>query len=211
MRNARGNRRWAAAMPAAILIMLATALVAPAQEPEPEGPPSGVIFKNLLTFDSDNDGNPWAALVQGTDGNFYGTTVGTVFKVTPGGKLTTLHYFDGTDGNDVQTALVLGTDGDFYGTTLLGGPDPNASNGNGCGTIFKITPAGALTTLYSFCAQAGCTDGERPGGLVEGSDGNFYGTTEYGGTSSCFGGGCGTVFRITPNGALITLYDFSSN
>jgi uncharacterized repeat protein (TIGR03803 family) len=72
------------------------------------------------------------------------------------------------------------------------------------GTVFKITPTGTLTTIYNFCAQTGCTDGSNPrDGLTLGSDGNFYGTTYYGGTYNE-----GTVFRLTPAGVLTTLHSF---
>src|SRR5215831_12867854 len=99
-----------------------------------------------------------AGLVQGTDGNFYGTTSaggvsnkGTVFKITPWGVLTTLHSFSGNDGAG-PNGLVQGTDGNFYGTTLEGGTDSDCPYVfyDGCGTVFKITTAGTLTTLYSF-------------------------------------------------------------
>jgi uncharacterized repeat protein (TIGR03803 family) len=108
-------------------------------------------FKTLHNFDFSIDGaDPEAGLVQGADGNFYGTTYeggthgdGTVFKITPGGTLTVLHSFDGTDGFETQSGLVLATDGNFYGTTRLGGA-------HGDGTVFKITPAGTFTTLHSF-------------------------------------------------------------
>ncbi|MGO9540968.1 MAG: choice-of-anchor tandem repeat GloVer-containing protein [Terriglobales bacterium] len=153
---------------------------------------------------------PYAGLVQGTDGNFYGTTLvgganneGTVFKITPGGTLTTLYNFCSqggcTDGLEPYAGLVQGTDGNFYGTTIAGGAI-------GAGTVFKITPGGALTTLYSFCSQGGCTDGEVPyAELVQGTDGNFYGTTIAGGAN-----GQGTVFKITPSGTPTTLYNFCS-
>ncbi len=160
--------------------------------------------------------SPYAALVQATDGNFYGTTdagganaqinAGTVFKITPSGALTTLYSFCSqsgcTDGRAPYKALVQATDGNFYGTTYEGG----ANNPGIAGTVFKITPSGALTTLYSFCSQSGCTDGRGPyAALVQATDGNFYGTTVYGGAN-----GNGTVFKITPSGALTTLYSFCS-
>jgi len=145
-----------------------------------------------------SDGSaPYAGLVQAPDGNFYGTTYaggassncqggcGTVFRITPGGTLTTLHSFDWYDGASPTAALVRGTDGNFYGTTYGGGAEPRV------GTVFKITPGGALTTLYSFCAQANCTDGQQPyAGLVRGSDGNFYGTTLEGGANTGCSLGC---------------------
>jgi uncharacterized repeat protein (TIGR03803 family) len=123
---------------------------------------------------------PSTLLVQGFDGNFYGTTqsggtganciggCGTVFKLTNTGKLTSLHSFDETDGMDPVGPLVQVTNEDFYGATYLGD------------TVFQITPAGALTTLYRFCAQVGCPTGENPNGVVLGANGNLYGTTHSG-------------------------------
>ena len=160
-------------------------------------------------------GDPWCGLVQATNGELYGTTStggvngdGMVFRITPGGTLTTLHSFDGTDGDGPTTGLIQSTDGNLYGTTLKGGA---CTGPGGCGTVFKMTPGGKLTTLYSFCTQAGCIDGVSPyAGLVEGTDGNFYGTTTNGGANCFSGGGCGTVFKITPTGKLTTLYNFCS-
>jgi uncharacterized repeat protein (TIGR03803 family) len=166
-----------------------------------------------------NDGSaPNAGLMQATDGNFYGTTYaggtsgncqggcGTVFRIAPGGTLTTLHSFDFYDGASPSAALVQGTDGNIYGTTYGGGANQYY------GTVFKITPSGTFTSLYSFCAQANCADGSMPyAGLVRASDGNFYGTTLEGGSNSgCSlgSGSCGTVFKITPGGALTTLHNF---
>jgi uncharacterized repeat protein (TIGR03803 family) len=158
--------------------------------------------KVLHSFKNDTDGYyPWASVIQGADGNFYGTTGfggayngGTVFKVTPAGTLTTLYNFcsqpNCADGGGPQSALVQATDGNFYGTTWGGGA-------NSSGTVFKITPAGSLTTLYNFCSQPNCADGGGPTtSLIQGTDGNFYGTTG------------STVFKITPTGALTTLHTF---
>ncbi|MGA2373285.1 MAG: choice-of-anchor tandem repeat GloVer-containing protein [Candidatus Korobacteraceae bacterium] len=160
----------------------------------------------LMNFDGANGSYPGAPLIQGTDGNFYGTTAkggangyGTVFKITPAGTLTTLHSFDGTDGYEPLAGLVQASDGNFYGTTYQGGTD-------GAGTVFKITPTGTLTTLHSFDG----TDGNGPeAGLVQANDGNFYGTTYYGGNGGCQLPGCGTVFKITSGGALTTLHSFA--
>jgi uncharacterized repeat protein (TIGR03803 family) len=117
--------------------------------------------------------------------------------------LTTLHSFDITDGEDPVAGLIQATDGNFYGTTEIGGA-------NGYGSVFKITPTGKLTTLYSFCSQSGCADGERPYGvLVQATNGDFYGTTFFGG-ANCTEGACGTVFKITPSGTLTTVYSFCS-
>jgi uncharacterized repeat protein (TIGR03803 family) len=166
---------------------------------------------------------PDATLVLGTDGNFYGTTFfgglassctdsrgcGTVFRITPGGGLSILHNFCSqskcVDGFDPISALALGSDGNFYGTTPYGGGGSACKYSTGCGTFYQITPAGTLTTLYNFCSQTNCTDGEGPTATpVQGTDGNFYGTTEAGGASCS----CGTIFKITPTGTLTTLYRF---
>jgi uncharacterized protein (TIGR03437 family) len=161
-----------------------------------------------------------SALVQATDGDLYGTAIdggysaGTVFKIAPTGTLTTLYSFcsqfasGGCPDGDVgitSTSLIQGTDGDLYGTTLQGGAGTCliAGTNYGCGTVFKITPSGSLTTLYSFCSQSGCTDGNSPyGALVQATNGDLYGTTG-GGTN-----GYGTIFKITPGGTLTTLYSF---
>jgi uncharacterized repeat protein (TIGR03803 family) len=157
-------------------------------------------------------GAPYAALIEGLDGNFYGTTSGfgpfgggTVFEITPAGQLTTLYSFcqqgigGCADGEYPLAGIVQGSNGDFYGTTYYGGA-------NAWGTVFKVTPTGTLTTLHSFAGTP--TEGGYPSaGLVQGADGNFYGTTLHGGISTCFEG-CGTVFRITPEGVFSTLHTF---
>ena len=171
------------------------------------------VVTTLHSFGGNDGSGPQAGLLQGADGNFYGTAYGggaynngTVFRITRSGALTTLHSFNVTDGSGPVGMLVEASDGNFYGTTQFGG----AFDFFG-GTIFRITPSGTLTTLYSFCAQSGCTDGLDPlGGLVQASDGNFYGTTVLGGVNVGCGAnsGCGTLFQITPAGTLTTLYSF---
>ncbi len=157
---------------------------------------------------------PEAGLIEGSSGNFYGTTneggvnadcngvgCGTVFRITPTGTLTVLYNFcsqsNCVDGSRPWAGLLEASDGNFYGTAGAGGA-------NGYGTVFKITPAGQLTVLYSFCADGGCSDGAEPeAGLIQATDGNLYGTT--------YGGGAhqdGTVFKITMQGVLTTLYSF---
>lgn len=158
----------------------------------------GVIFETL--FGKLAGSRPQARLTLGSDGNFYGTTsqggandIGTVFRMTSSGVVTTLVSFKFTDGGLPSGRLVLGTDGYFYGTTQAGGA-------NNKGTVFKMTPAGYLSTLLSFDG----TNGQKPtAGLVQGSDGNFYGTTPEGGEN-----GKGTVFKISPIGVLTTLVSF---
>ncbi len=163
-------------------------------------------FTTLASFDGANGKAP-DPLVQGTDGNFYGTTIigasgnGTVFNVSAAGALTTIYTFCSQsgcgDGSNLEVALVQATNGNFYGTTYAGGA-------NNSGSIFKVTPAGVLTTLYSFCALPSCIDGNSPSaGLVQAVNGNFYGTTTNGGAYNS-----GTVFEITPAGTLTTLHSF---
>ncbi|MGO9518935.1 MAG: choice-of-anchor tandem repeat GloVer-containing protein [Candidatus Korobacteraceae bacterium] len=188
-----------------------------------EGPDSfGTVFKitltgvltTLHTFHLNDGANPQAGLVQGADGNFYGTTNGggaslggTVFRITPSGTLTTLYSFCSqpycADGQQPSASLVQATDGNFYGTTSDGGYGGPSGNG----TVFRITPSGTLTTLHSFKGA----DGAYPAAaLMQANDGNFYGTTWHGGFNNVqwCSDGCGTVFTITMSGTLTTLYDF---
>jgi uncharacterized repeat protein (TIGR03803 family) len=179
----------------------------------------------LHTFGGPDGAEPWGTLVQATNGNFYGTTYfggandvstcagfgpnlvgcGTVFRITPAGKLTTLHSFDFTDGAGPVAVLVQGTNGNLYGTTSYGGTSTACSVSVGCGTVFEITLQGKLTTLHNFDG----TDGASPVGLAQATNGNLYGATESGGTSTTTcNGSCGTVFEITPEGKLTTLHRF---
>jgi uncharacterized repeat protein (TIGR03803 family) len=177
---------------------------------------SAQTFTTLMSFDG-TDGHFPGPLVQGFDGNLYGNTAeggsnsrkpyGTTYKVTPTGTLTSLYSFCGrsncTDGGQPAAGLALSTAGDFYGTTDFGGLNGQV----GYGTVFKISPSGALTDLYDFCAQPDCEDGAGPtAGVLLAADGNFYGTTQRGGGDSSFG----TIFKITPAGILTTLYSFAS-
>jgi uncharacterized repeat protein (TIGR03803 family) len=161
---------------------------------------SGVLT-TLASFNGTNGANPQCQLVMDANGNFYGTTseqgpngFGTVFRITTNGMLTTLVSFADTNGALPEDGLTLGNDGNFYGTTANGGAKD-------LGTVFKMTPDGVLTTILSFTD----TNGVAPlGGLVQGSDGDFYGTTGFGGTDL----GAGTIFKITTNGVLTTLFTF---
>ena len=161
---------------------------------------NGTVFRmttngtlnTLYSFTGGNDGaSPVAGLVRGADGNFYGTTEyggtngsGTVFKIMTNGTLSALYSFTGgSDGANPAAGLVLGTDGNFYGTAESGGA-------NGSGTVFKITSGGVLTLVYTF---TGGDDGAYPdSALVQGTDGNFYGTTSSGGAH-----GNGAIFRLS--------------
>jgi uncharacterized repeat protein (TIGR03803 family) len=161
---------------------------------------------------------PEAALIEGSDGNFYGTTYaggtyeeGTVFKVTPAGAESVLHSFSGrggiagvNDGAEPRSALVRGSNGNFYGTTILGGAAGTNPVGGGSGTVFEINMAGDETIFYSFTGGVGSDDGAAPyAALLLGSDGNFYGTTWAGGAY-----GLGSVFRLNAAGAETFLYSF---
>jgi uncharacterized repeat protein (TIGR03803 family) len=175
--------------------------------------PSGTrttLYNFCSTAGCSDGANPFAGLVQATDGNFYGTTYaggahnyGTVFELSPkpsgdcpSGSNTGNNWcetvrlsFDGTDGASLYpgiAGLIQGTDGNFYGTTYAGGA-------HNYGTVFKITPSGTLTTLYNFCSTTGCSDGANPqGGLVQDSNGSFYGVTYVGGANNE-----GTVFSLS--------------
>jgi uncharacterized repeat protein (TIGR03803 family) len=162
---------------------------------------------------------PGGSLVQAANSDFYGTTSGggtygwgTVFKITPAGTLTTLYSFcalsNCADGEEPE-GLVQGANGNFYGTTLGGGITGCNNIFDSCGTVFEITAAGKLTTLYSFCALNGCPDGDLPNGeLLQVSNGYFYGETAVGGGTGNGGAGCGTIFKISPQGKLTTLLSF---
>ena len=166
--------------------------------------PSGqlTVLYDLVSY------NGSTGLMLGTDGNFYGTAVyggadryGSVFRITSGGQMEPLYDFTGQDFDDYPDAPpVEGRDGDFYGTTLGG------FNGDG-GEVYKMTPSGVETSLFRFDR----TDGANPADpLIQGTDGNFYGTTNTGGASGrCEQYGCGTVFRVTPDGGFRLLHSFN--
>jgi uncharacterized repeat protein (TIGR03803 family) len=164
------------------------------------------ILTTLHNFTLTDGANPYDSLLLASDGNFYGTTesggahlLGTVFKITPSGIFTKLHSFnDSTDGSDPEGALIQAEDGNLYGTTYNGG------SSGGYGTVFKITTSGTLTTLHTFNDE---TDGRAiVSGLVEGLDGNFYGTATLGGAN-----GYGTVYQMTPSGTFTNLHNFATS
>lgn len=159
---------------------------------------SAQTFSNLFTFDQSDGANPGGTLVQGNDGDFYGTTTfggaygqGEVYKITAEGAITLLHSFcnpsDCTDGYQPSSGLILGSDGNFYGTTPV--------------RVFKMTPSGGLTVLSNSIGSYAR--------LLQGNDGNLYGTDQYNGksTSKC-GGPCGTIFRITSTGVVSIVHYF---
>ncbi|HVI07807.1 MAG TPA: choice-of-anchor tandem repeat GloVer-containing protein [Candidatus Binatia bacterium] len=182
---------------------------------------SQITYTTLATLDPTTGLQPFGPLVQALDGNLYGTTLvggincspfticGTIFKITSAGTLTNFYNFcslpNCTDGGGPQSGLLQALDGNLYGTTTYGGiGGENSSHG----TLFKIDPAGSLSTLYMFCALPNCVDGEEPrGNLIQALDGNFYGTTFAGGAFA----GAGNIFRLTTaSGNLRQLYNFCS-
>ncbi len=178
------------------------------------GAPTSLYNFGTCAYPCKDGTYPKAPPVQGTDGNFYGTTPytndgtnsGVVYKLTSAGKFTTIHAFDSSTGYNPNAPLIQGSDGNYYGTTTLGGKTVSptcivAFASATCGTVFKITPGGTVTFIYEFAK----TDGAGPiGPVIQGSDGNFYGTTSEGGTN-----GLGVVFKLTSSGVLTVLHDFN--
>jgi uncharacterized repeat protein (TIGR03803 family) len=167
---------------------------------------SSGTFTMLYQFDGTHGSSPLAPLVQATDGSFYGTASaggnlgnnGTLFKITVAGAFTVLHNFDSNFGYTPQDPLVQGSDGNFYGTTLHGG----TTNG---GLVFKLSPTKVFSVLHSFDTTTSA-DGNTPSaGLVQATDGNFYGVTTGGGTQ-----GQGVLYKISSTGSYSVLYNFAA-
>jgi uncharacterized repeat protein (TIGR03803 family) len=176
----------------------------------------------LYAFAGGSDGaNPYAGLTSDGAGNFYGTTqlgggcadndsCGTVFKLASDGTETVLYAFQGgTDGANPLAGVIIDAQGNLYGTTTVGGNYNGADcDVDGCGTAYEVTPEGGKTTLYAF---QGGNDGVQPlGGVIRDIMGNLYGTTAFGGDggSLCGTVGCGTMFKIAPDGTESVLYAF---
>jgi uncharacterized repeat protein (TIGR03803 family) len=175
---------------------------------------SNGVLNTLVSFTGSNGAYPRSGLIQATDGNLYGTTVyggitnstyiagmGTVFQIAMNGTMNTIAYFNGTNGELPYASLIQAADGYLYGTTANGGDA-------GAGTVFKVGLNGSLSVLYSF----DITHGASPyGSLIQANDGSFYGTTSYGGTTYYQGSLYGTVFRLTTNGVISTIFSFDYN
>ena len=166
-----------------------------------------VLYNFKKTFGA-NGWSPAAGLLMDGRGHLYGTTEyggasfnGTVFQVTAKGQETVLHSFDcNTDGCQPEAPLVMDGNGNLFGTTIHGGTFAN-------GTVFELTASGTESVLYNFgCGSDGCTP---YGGLVFDGQGNLFGTTRQGAGNGCGGGGCGTVFKLTPDGRETVLYRFT--
>jgi uncharacterized repeat protein (TIGR03803 family) len=181
--------------------------------------PAHAGVRVLHTFDLSDGDDPDGVLVEDTAGNLYGTTVGggsggcykgcgTVFKLAPDGTESVLYSF-GSRGNDGSEpdGLIMDEAGNLYGTTAYGGSA--GCDDIGCGTVFEVAPDGTETVLYAFPGGAG---GTFPvAGVIRDKAGNLYGTTAEGGTvnTNCQGSGCGTVFKLAPNGTETVLYTFA--
>jgi len=184
-------------------------------------PPFGTVFKLkangiekvLHTFSSGKGGkDPMGGVTMNQNGNLYGTTCGggtgfrygeagygVVFELIGAkGPEKTLFMFGGSNGSCPQAGVIVDQNGNLYGTTSTGGGEDNY------GTVFKLTPAGEETVLYSFCSQPECGDGALPlSELIMDASGNLYGTTTYGGAD-----GLGTVFELSPSGTETVLHNF---
>jgi uncharacterized repeat protein (TIGR03803 family) len=157
-------------------------------------PGKSPVFTVLANFDGVTLNSSLGALVQGPDGNFYGTAqssaFGAVFKITPSGTLSVLHSFNGTtDGAGPGAGLALATDGNFYGTTGAGGSTSGACANGGCGTLFRVTPAGSFSVLHTFAFNDGAGNQTAP---VQHTNGMLYGDGN-GGT------GGGVFYRWSDN------------
>ncbi len=165
----------------------------------------GGSFSTIYTFDEAHGQYVTAALTEGSDGNLYGTAVnggahgwGTLFKLAKSGVLLWYYSFPGgTGGAFPYSALLQASDGKLYGTTVEGGV------GTGCGTVFALDQEGKVSILYAFKNAA---DGCSPYGVMQATDGNFYGATDQGGTGGA--GGAGTLYQLTTHGVHTVLYRF---
>jgi uncharacterized repeat protein (TIGR03803 family) len=175
---------------------------------------SGVFFELTLNgeysvfYNFTNGNAPNGSLFPADNGGIYAAGGDDVYEITLQGNIQTIYGFCAVEkcrDGEGPSAPVQAANGNLYGTTVLGGVNLNCEQ-IGCGTVYELTPQGALTRLYSFCAQPNCTDGSYPEGpLVLGTDGNFYGVTHSGGAN-----GAGTIFQITPAGVLTTLHSFDT-
>ncbi len=181
--------------------------------------PAHAGVRVLHAFDLSDGDDPDGVLVEDSVGNLYGTTAtggsgscfagpcGTVFKLAPDGTESVLHSFTGRSDGDQPYGLIKDEAGNLYGTTAYGGNVGCDGHGFGCGTVFEVAPDGTETVLYAF---AGGGDGALPfAGVIRDKAGNLYGTTSEGGNTDCWGYGCGTVFKLAPNGTETVLYAFT--
>jgi len=200
--RARPDRSFRLVRLATLVAFVVGAGGAQAQKaPLPPISPNSTV-RVLFSFFSEATSKQPISLIKATTGLFYGTTVGgegdagSVFSISEDGTFATLHFFRGSDGDLPYGQLFEGDDGSLYGTTIFGGATDQ-------GTVFRITPDALFTILHHFGSDP--SDGTHPwGGVVQGTDGNFYGTTFDGGLNAV-----GTIYRMTPEGEVTILYNFS--
>ncbi|HEX3666381.1 MAG TPA: choice-of-anchor tandem repeat GloVer-containing protein [Rhizomicrobium sp.] len=182
----------------------------------PPCPAKASVFKVIHAFRGGGDGAyPGAGVTFDQAGAMYGTTegggpqnAGTVFTIAPNGEESVVYAFKGgRDGSDPTAPLLMTGSGTVYGVTSEGGG--TGCGGNGCGTVFKLSPDGRETVLYLF--QGGSSDGAFPlGGLIADQQGNLFGTTANGGIDGCSDyNGCGTIFKLAPDGTETVIYRFT--
>jgi len=205
---------------AAALVLGMFIPVASAKKAKPEQ-----VLYDFCSQANCSDGNGPGDLIMDSSGNFYGTATeggngdaacyegcGVVFKLAADGTETVLYSFcsqaNCSDGAAPYAGLIMDGSGNLYGTTAAGG-NGNAACQEGCGVVFKLAPDGTETVLYGFCSQANCSDGDAPyAGLIMDGAGNLYGTTFSGGLNVGCSTGCGTVFKIAPDGTETVLHSF---
>jgi len=178
---------------------------------------SGVSEQFLYSFPDATSAPMWSFL-QASDGNFYATSANGIYRFiptrpgfsAPAQPLVTLHAAAQSAADPgFYFGMIEGTDGNFYGYEHRS-QDIDGTSQN-VGQVFKLTPSGEFSVLYKFCSASNCTDGDDPNGqMIQGSDGNFYGATLFGGTSKCPACGNGSLFRLSPTGQLTILHTFCS-
>ena len=207
MKRAGQHPVWSSAVCTLTTRLVLTLVVLVPVVVQPESA-SAQTFKVIHKFTGPSGAYPYGGLMQDSAGTLYGTTysggsssAGTVFAVIYGAG-PVLHSFRGPDGSIPKGGLIRDQDGILYGTTQEGGAF-------GLGTVFALGSTGSLKTLHSFAG--GQSEGAAPfGGLVRDAQGNLYGTTEIGGDTSCNSpDGCGTVWKLSPNGTETVLHNFS--
>jgi uncharacterized repeat protein (TIGR03803 family) len=190
-----------------ILLTLTFAAIALAQMPVDAW--GKVKFRLLYSFKGGADGFGPSDMIRDDAGNLYGATpggtgcgggCGTLFKLAPDGTKTVLYDFE-EKNKDPNSDVLLDSQGNFFGTTASGG----RGCFDGCGTVFKLAADGTETDLHLFRKS----EGDLPAiGLISDTSGNFYGTTARGG-NGCGHGGCGTVFKLAPDGTYAVLHAFA--
>lgn len=200
--------RFASLVAATAVLVLGAAPSTASADPWPRerhGPWGDYRIVHDFQAGNDQPAGPVGTSVFGPDGLYYGVTAnggpaseGTIYRLNADGSTTTLHVFDMATGRDPGRGMTLASDGQFYGTTTIGGPFYN-------GVIYRMSTEGQYTVLHVFDDAPG--GGRHPNNrLVEGPDGNIYGTTAGGGEH-----GKGTFFRMTPAGQVTYLYSFHDN